>query len=110
MQDFIHQANHYGQAKRPFFFLIDFEQKKPLIFPLEQAHASGLFFEFFCKSNLEKPVKKPTKAFELSANPIPFSEYQTGFELVKKEIQAGNSYLLNLSYPTAIETNYSLAE
>lgn len=44
MQDFIHQANHYGQAKRPFFFLIDFEQQKPLIFPLEQAHASGLFF------------------------------------------------------------------
>ncbi len=43
MQDFIHQANHYGQAKRPFFFLIDFEQQKPLIFPLEQAHASGLF-------------------------------------------------------------------
>ncbi|VEI78331.1 Anthranilate synthase component 1 [Mannheimia haemolytica] len=110
MQDFIHQANHYGQTKRPFFFLIDFEQQKPLLFPLEQAHASGLFFEFFCKSNLEKTLGKPTKAFEFSANPIPFSKYQTGFELVKKEIQAGNSYLLNLSYPTAIETNYSLAE
>lgn len=54
MQDFIHQANHYGQAKRPFFFLIDFEQKKPLIFPLEQAHASGLFFEFFLQIESRK--------------------------------------------------------
>lgn len=43
MQDFIDKANQYGQAKRPFFFLIDFEQEKPLIFPLEEAHISGLF-------------------------------------------------------------------
>lgn len=61
MQDFIHQANHYGQAKRPFFFLIDFEQQKPLIFPLEQAHASGLFLNFFAnrisKSRLKNRLK-----------------------------------------------------
>lgn len=110
MQDFIDKANQYGQAKRPFFFLIDFEQEKPLIFPLEEAHISGLFFEFFCKSNAEKTFEKVAKSFEFSANPITFAEYQAGFELVKKEIQAGNSYLLNLSYPTAIETNYLLAE
>ncbi|MEG9545527.1 aminodeoxychorismate synthase component I [Mannheimia sp. HC-2023] len=110
MQDFIDKANQYGRAKRPFFFLIDFEQEKPLIFPLEEAHTSGLFFEFFCKSNSEKTFEKVAKSFEFLVNPITFAEYQAGFELVKKEIQAGNSYLLNLSYPTAIETNYSLAE
>ncbi|QLB44156.1 aminodeoxychorismate synthase component I [Mannheimia pernigra] len=110
MQDFINKANQYGKVKRPFFFVIDFEQEKPLLFPLEEAQASGLFFDFFCKSNIQKRVEKASQLFEFSTNPITFSEYQKGFERVKKEIQAGNSYLLNLSYPTAIETNYSLSE
>ncbi|QLD32501.1 aminodeoxychorismate synthase component I [Mannheimia varigena] len=110
MQDFIDNANQYGKKKCPFFFLIDFEQQKPLIFPLEQAAASGLFFDFFCKSNIETPFEKTTKPFEFSAKAMTFADYQKGFDRVKKEIQAGNSYLLNLTYPTAIQTNYSLAE
>ena len=31
MQTFIQQANAYGALRQPFFFLIDFEQNKPLI-------------------------------------------------------------------------------
>ncbi|QIW14980.1 aminodeoxychorismate synthase component I [Pasteurellaceae bacterium RH1A] len=108
MQNFIQTANQFGQARRPFFFLIDFEQQKPLILPLEEAHASGLFFDFFCKSNIKNPaINKP---FEFSAQPISFETYQKGFELVKHQIQLGNSYLLNLTYPTQINTNYNLEE
>lgn len=108
MQDFIQTANQFGQAKRPFFFLIDFEQQKPLIFSLQDCAASGLFFDFFCKSNVAvQPVEKP---FTFSAEKLDFTRYQQGFELVQKEIQAGNSYLLNLTYPTKIQTNYSLEE
>ncbi|EFM96272.1 aminodeoxychorismate synthase component I [Actinobacillus pleuropneumoniae] len=108
MQHFIQTANQLGQQKSPFFFLIDFEQQKPIICPLEQAVASGLFFDFFCKSNVQSQnVRKP---FEFQINPISFETYQQGFELVQKEIQAGNSYLLNLTYPTEIQTNYSLEE
>ncbi|VTR25681.1 para-aminobenzoate synthase component I [Actinobacillus pleuropneumoniae] len=79
-----------------------------MICPLEQAAASGLFFDFFCKSNVQpQNVSKP---FEFQINPISFETYQQGFELVQKEIQVGNSYLLNLTYPTEIQTNYSLEE
>ncbi|VEI46733.1 para-aminobenzoate synthase component I [Actinobacillus equuli] len=108
MQHFIQIANQLGQQKSPFFFLIDFEQQKPIICPLEQAAANGLFFDFFCKSNVQpQNVSKP---FGFQINPISFETYQQGFELVQKEIQAGNSYLLNLTYPTEIQTNYSLDE
>ncbi|WGE82570.1 aminodeoxychorismate synthase component I [Actinobacillus equuli] len=108
MQHFIQTANQLGQQKSPFFFLIDFEQQKPIICPLEQAAANALFFDFFCKSNVQpQNVSKP---FEFQINPISFETYQQGFELVQKEIQAGNSYLLNLTYPTEIQTNYSLDE
>ena len=35
-QDFIQQANQFGKSKRPFFFLIDFEQQKPMLCPLNE--------------------------------------------------------------------------
>lgn len=109
MQHFIQQANEYGKNRKAFFFLIDFEQQKPQLVPLEQAQTSGLFFDFFCKKNVEK-ASKIHKPFEFNYSPIAFEEYQFGFELVQKNIQLGNSYLLNLSYPTEIQTNYSLEE
>lgn len=108
MQSFIDRANCFGQSREPFFFLIDFEQQKPLIVPLKNAAASGLLFEFFCKKNVEPQSNR--QPFEFKATPIDFAEYQTAFELVKQHIQAGNSYLLNLSCPTEIDTNYSLEQ
>ncbi len=108
MKAFIQQANQFGAEKRPFFFLIDFEQQKPLISPLTECATIGLFWDFSWQiSDKNPPLVKP---FEFSFQPISFAQYQAGFELVQTEIQAGNSYLLNLTYPTEIQTNYSLAE
>lgn len=108
MQNFIRTADRFGKLKRPFLFLIDFERRKPLIFPLEEAHASGLFFDFSGKSNIE--ARRIDKPFEFEAFPPEPARYRQGFELVQKEIRAGNSYLLNLTYPSEIHTNYSLEE
>ena len=49
---FIQQANEYGKQRRPFFFLIDFEQQKPLIFPLEQTLAQGIYFDLQEQRNI----------------------------------------------------------
>lgn len=108
MQHFIHTANQFGQQRKPFFFLIDFEQKKPLIAPLEQAHQHGISFIFPHNANSEnQAVAKP---FEFAFEPTDYAHYQQAFALVQREIQAGNSYLLNLTCQTNIQTNYSLAE
>jgi para-aminobenzoate synthetase component 1 len=45
-QDFIQQANQFGKAKTPFFFLIDFEQQKPILCPLNQMDEQGIFVQF----------------------------------------------------------------
>ncbi|MGX2973613.1 aminodeoxychorismate synthase component I [Ursidibacter arcticus] len=109
MQHFIQTANHFGKNRIPFFFLIDFEQKKPLIYPLDQAMSEGIWFDF--GQIVNKPALPTTsKTFELATLPINFQQYQSAFELVQKEIQAGNSYLLNLTVPTEINTNYQLDE
>ena len=108
MNNFINLANQLGKARQPFFFLIDFEQEKPLIMSVEEAVASGLFFAFDCKKNAELP--QPTAPFHFEMRPMPFAHYEQGFSLVQQAIQLGNSYLLNLTYPTQIEMNYSLVD
>lgn len=110
MKDFIQQANQLGRERSPFFFLIDFEQKKPIILPLatENDATSGLLFDVFGKTNSQpQDIDKP---FQLSATAMSFAEYQRAFDYVQQEIQAGNSYLLNLTCQTEINTNFTLKE
>lgn len=104
MQYFIQKANQLGAQKTPFYFLIDFEQQKPLIYTEEELIESDLHLQFSTQ------YQALEKTFELKFQALDFSQYQQSFQLVKKEIQAGNSYLLNLTYPTSIQTNYTLAE
>ncbi len=108
MQHFIEQANNFGKARQPFFFLIDFEQEKPLIFPLENAEKQGIYFDFQGKCNAPKALN--SVPIHIEKHPISLSRYQEGFELVQQEIQKGNSYLLNLTYTTEISGNISLEQ
>lgn len=109
MQQFIQTANHFGQQRTPFFFLIDFEQKKPQILPLTSLEQTGILFSFPDKQSHHQFVLQ-NAPFELKMLPTNYIEYQQKFNLVKENIQAGNSYLLNLTVPTKIETNYTLKE
>ncbi|MBN6076984.1 aminodeoxychorismate synthase component I [Aggregatibacter actinomycetemcomitans] len=106
-QDFIQQANRFGKTKAPFFFLIDFEQQKPILCPLNETAEQGIFVQFPGYTNVNWQ-EAPPEAFCLHKKPMDFATYQLGFELVQQELRFGNSYLLNLTYPTPIETNYSL--
>ncbi|MGQ0287367.1 aminodeoxychorismate synthase component I [Pasteurellaceae bacterium 22721_9_1] len=108
LNSFIQQANAFGKLRQPFFFLIDFEQQKPLICPVDKAAENGLFFDIRGIANQEKVWSN--LPLNLTAFPMSLTEYQLGFDLVQRELQKGNSYLLNLTYPTEIETNYSLLQ
>lgn len=107
---FIQQANQYGKQRQPFFFLIDFEQQQPIICPLTQAASLGLFFAIKGQHNINWQTQTSCEPFRLNKFPIEKTVYQHGFMLVQEELQKGNSYLLNLTYPTKIETNLSLAQ
>ena len=96
-------------AQEPFFFLIDFELQKPLICPLEQAQALGFEFEIKGFRNFEPQNRKPTPA-RLSINPIPLSDYAQAYQKVVEEIYQGNTFLLNLTFPSVIETPLDLQD
>lgn len=49
-----------------------------------------------------------TEKVELKKFPISFEEYEKKFDFLQENIKAGNSYLLNLTSKTKIETSYTL--
>ena len=46
----------------------------------------------------------------IDKKPIALNQYEQGFHLVQHELQKGNSYLLNLTYPTEIKLSGNLTQ
>ena len=61
-------------------------------------------------SDAHKLPFRPPADFRFDLSPVPFSRYEKAFKLVRKNILHGNSFLLNLTFPTAIDTDLSLEE
>lgn len=100
--------NRLGKQGEPFVFLIDFEMEKPRLFPLN-GNDLKLWFEIPGFSKLpENREKIKLKYWETS--PVLFEGYKTGFDLVKKHVLNGDTYLLNYTQPTPVKTNLTPAE
>ena len=93
---------------RHFSFSLILKKKKPLICPLENSAQQGIYFDILGKRNCT--ISPQSLPLNFTKHPMPFSRYQQGFELVQSELQKGNSYLLNLTYPTEISGNLSLEQ
>lgn len=108
LDDFISKANDFGKKGIPFLFLIDFEMRKPYICKLKEAKNEEILFKVGEKTNFPAySIKKPIK-IKWDIHPIPFNAYLETFETVMAEIKKGNTYLLNLTFPTLVKTNLSL--
>ncbi len=100
--------NELGKQRRPFVFLFDFECKRPKIWEFG-ASASYLSWRTPGKTNFDTQTF-PGHPVTWNVFPVSFDRYRKAFELVQKHIHGGDSYLLNLTMPTKVETNLSLAE
>ncbi|MGJ0328227.1 aminodeoxychorismate synthase component I [Aliarcobacter cryaerophilus] len=93
--------NKSGSLKEPFLFLISYDLKKTYIEKLQNL-SQNIKFEIDSKN------KKNIKDYSLKKYPISFDEYKKKFDLIQDEIKNGNSYLLNLTAQTKIDTNLTL--
>ena len=96
-------------AQRPFFFLIDFEMQKPVICALEDAQSLGFKFEVKGLRNFMSQDRKPSPT-PLSIAPIPKTTYTKAYQKVMEEIYQGNTFLLNLTFPSTIQTPLDLED
>ena len=98
------KLNKFGSSKEPFLFVLSYDLSKFYIQKLSLL-PSSIKFELNSKEHQkDKIVKKSI----LNKFPISFEEYKNKFDKLQEEIKKGNSYLLNLTAKTKIETLHSL--
>ena len=106
----IHKMNESGSRKEPFIFIIDFEMKEPVFIPLNAVNASEIIYDFNGFRMFQSHEYPAISSFSFAKFPIHYNDYLKAFELVQKNLRYGNSYLVNLTFPTRIETSLSLKE
>ena len=87
------------------FFLFDFDGNYYID---KIKNLENIFFSF-PNFNLN-PHKTTKKCKIINITPYPFEKYKKAFFEVIEEIKKGNTYLLNLTFPSEIKTNCNLLE
>ncbi len=101
--------NALGAERKPFFFLISFDKSKAAIFKAEEVPSDWRFkIRGHRHENHDGATMPPLTHFESS--PISFDQYNRAFEQVLARINYGDSYLVNLTFPTPITTNLDLRQ
>jgi len=106
-QHFVERMNELGVKGQPFVFVIDFDFEKPLIFEL--ADNAGLLWKTPESANYLK-VNLQEKQVDWNVYPVEFEKYRQAFDVIQYHIHNGDTYLLNLTMPTRVETNLSQEE
>ncbi|NVJ53887.1 MAG: aminodeoxychorismate synthase component I [Campylobacteraceae bacterium] len=100
--------NKYGSSKEPFFFLISYDLSQFYVKPLKEL-PSEIKYEINEKVS-SKLANENLEKKELKKYPISFKEYKKSFDILQEHIKNGNSYILNLTAKTKIETKFTLDE
>ena len=108
MESIAEKINRLAEKRIPFLFLFNYELDELHAFPLDEV-PSDINYSFsnglFCCDSLQV-----NKQLELSKTPVARDRFSKAFVYCKEQIEYGNSFLLNLTFPSAIHTNYTLEE
>jgi para-aminobenzoate synthetase component 1 len=94
------KINTFCTHSVPFLFITDFEGKNLSCYSLDELETENIEFSFKGKGLVHKNT--------LTMHPVRFEKYQEKLESVKEHIRSGETYLLNLTQPTPIETDETL--
>lgn len=103
------KMDELSEKKEPFFFLINFLMDEVRIFTEIEIQNNTLLIDFPNITNINHQ-HEDIPNFEWKSFPETLEKYQKGFELVQKNLRKGNSYLINYTTKTEIETSLSLED
>jgi para-aminobenzoate synthetase component 1 len=106
--EIIAQINHFTVLNEPFLFAIDFNSEKGFVISLKDADNKGLQYNIAGVKNGAEIAGK--SAFKFGFIPKEFESYTEAFEKVFFHLKRGDTYLLNLTFPTLLKTKCSLLE
>lgn len=102
----IEKMNQFGKKRKPFLFLIDFLGNHSLILSEEEIDANQILFRTNNFSNVKANDSfEDNEPLDFFKSPVSYSEYQKAYKQVKKNLDYGNTYLVNLTQETPIRIN-----
>ncbi len=113
MQEWLSQEEGFetidrlGASRRPFLFVISFDKSKLFAQPLDRLDEQIYYKLEGWRNDTPNGATPPT---HLTTTPYAFASYEKRLLRVLHEIRQGNTYLLNLTFKTPIETTLSLHE
>jgi para-aminobenzoate synthetase component I len=108
--EFIYKLNAWGASRTPFLFIVDFEFKKPLAMPLNDADPAHIKFFINGVTNDTGYAGGNVPASITEKRPIDFDSYKVPFSKVYHHLQLGNSYLTNLTCRTSVKLSAPLMD
>jgi len=97
----------FGKARTPFLFIVSYDQSQIVVKPLAELD-DDIFYKLESWRNY--PVQKRTKDFSFSKSPVDFKTYKKALDTILDQIRSGNTYLINLTFKTAVTSSFSLKE
>ena len=103
--------NRLGLSGRPFIFVVDYKQEQVWMAEPEEVEPGEVLYDLNGVTNVTSKAETfPEKYVEWETNPVSFETYSRSFRTVTEHIHAGNSYLVNLTCATPVQTNLTLKE
>ncbi len=103
------RINDLGAQRIPFLCITDFKGDQVLVWPLDDLSPQNLRFEINGRSN-DRGKFPNSSSFQWNYQAPAYKDYQRAFNKVQHHLRRGDSYLLNLTFTSALQTNLSLLD
>jgi len=107
--EMINKINEFTSKGIPFLFIVDFDAKKGVVYTPEEAASINIFFSIDGFTNTREITGIPG-SFLFEPKPVSAGQYQICFDQVMYFLKRGDTYLLNLTFPTEVKTDLSLEQ
>ncbi len=104
------KLNKMGRDNEKFLFIISFDRSKIFASNLKNLNNKILYKLDNWSNCKDVDMDALGRKFIFEKFPTGYSEYKKSIDQVKNQIKAGNTYLLNLTFPTPIYTNMKLGK
>ncbi|THH41327.1 aminodeoxychorismate synthase component I [Neolewinella litorea] len=99
LRSWAERLNGFGRLGQPCFFLVDFELERPQLWSLDELGPAGVRFSFPAHADHRITSAEPPPLVPRHISP---RRYEQAFSIVRAGIQRGDSFLVNLTFPTPV--------
>lgn len=106
----IERMNLLCRQDEPFLFVVDYKGEKGVVLKHSEVKDRHISCAINGVELNSQNLHTAQTINELEVSPVPFSMYKRSFDNVMREIENGNTYLLNLTFATNLGRNLDLKQ